>query len=699
MSKLRRGILQTACAFLVVFFSTDAVALNGKHVTLVNGKMLLSIIQNNAVTGSQTMGDDQIQAPQFSFDGTKIACWRNNGGKWYLSVMNVANNTFTNLMDISQWTSAAPKVAMGSIRWPAGDWIYFVRPDTAGLRCGEVWRVNSADPSKKELLVDYVKPTGSVPRAMYNFALTPDVRLAMAGLGTTSGMWMSWQPVHRFPPTGDDPLGQDNFLLELPNCNPCLAPTGAYAGRFLNGNHQSMYLYQWNNSNQTYVDATGFRSANGCDGHCISNVDIEGWSGQADWANTFEGPDWSVNSDRWLTMGISTPNNETIWTSVVFSWADRKAIRMTSSTTTSSPGGCLYVEGAANNVQRIDGTWSAIAPVTVIPRIDVAGSHSPYHITLSSSPAGAEIYYTTDGADPTQSSTHYTGPFSLSVPATSQTILKARAYLSGQGSSNVMRRFIYFDMTKSFALTCELWTGIPGKSITDLTSHPGYPGTPDRTWLAYDMTNQYGSPWTQVPDGSQFGYRVRGYLIPKVTGPYVLNYSDAFAAMIVRIGTSSDPASTVEYLNLPWQTGTPWTRSNPITLQAGVWHYLEVLVKGDDRWCELYTNWTSPYNANPAIMPMDSTPPIQSAAIDTRGGGATVVGGTSITVSGRDLRLAVRKDAPHDIRIVDSRGRTMFAIHGTGMKEYRVDLNGIAGVLFASIRCGNDVAVTRAVRR
>jgi hypothetical protein len=265
-----------------------------------------------------------------------------------------------------------------------------------------------------------------------------------------------------------------------------------------------------------------------------------------------------------------------------------------------------------------------------------------------------------------------------------------------------VQKLLYFDMTKSVGLTCELWTGIPGTLITDLTSHPGYPDSPDRTWLAYEMTNQYGNPWAQVQQGNNFGYRVRGYLIPEITGSYVLNYSVDHGAMSLRLGTSSNPASAVEIANAPFSSTEPAPvhHSNPITLQAGVWYYIEALCKGDQSiWTFIETSWTSPYGADLAMMPMDSTPPIQSAAIDTRGGGATAVGGTSITVSGRDLRLGVRKDGPHDIRIVDSRGRTMFAIHGTGMKEYRVDLDGVTGVLFARIRCGNDVAVTRAVRR
>jgi alpha-tubulin suppressor-like RCC1 family protein/predicted small metal-binding protein len=74
-------------------------------------------------------------------------------------------------------------------------------------------------------------------------------------------------------------------------------------------------------------------------------------------------------------------------------------------------------------------------PVVAQPTIDPNGGSYPGStvVTLSTVTAGADIYYTLDGNDPTTSSTHYTGPFSLSVTAT----LKARAYKAGSVESSV----------------------------------------------------------------------------------------------------------------------------------------------------------------------------------------------------------------------------------------------------------------------
>jgi len=54
-------------------------------------------------------------------------------------------------------------------------------------------------------------------------------------------------------------------------------------------------------------------------------------------------------------------------------------------------------------------------------------------VTISCPTDGAVIYYTTDGSDPTESSTAYTGPFELTATAT----VKARAYKSGMTPSNI----------------------------------------------------------------------------------------------------------------------------------------------------------------------------------------------------------------------------------------------------------------------
>jgi len=54
-------------------------------------------------------------------------------------------------------------------------------------------------------------------------------------------------------------------------------------------------------------------------------------------------------------------------------------------------------------------------------------------VSISSATVGATIYYTTNGDEPTDLSTEYTGPFALSIDTT----LKAIAYAVGLDPSSV----------------------------------------------------------------------------------------------------------------------------------------------------------------------------------------------------------------------------------------------------------------------
>jgi hypothetical protein len=607
---------------------TSASAMNGKYVTITGGNMALYTIQSSAVSGNQTLSSDQIISPCFSFDGTKIACWRNSGGKWYLSIMNVGSRTFINLLDISSWTATTPKAPMGGIRWPAGDWIYFIRPDGTTEVSGEVWRINSADPSKKEMILDYVKPTDPNPKRMFNFYLSPDVRLAMIGVARTSGQWTSYQPIHYFPPTDDDPFCREAMVFDLPNCNPCVAPTGSFSGRFKDGMHEAITLYQWNESAKTYSLMTTLPES-GCN---IRNIDLEAWSGASDWAGTFEAPDWAVNSDQWIVMEVglleSGGDLGKGCNSVAFSWKDQKCIKITNNGAGAKAStGSLFVEGgAANSWQDINNNWTSIQPIELLPRIDATGSVSPYRITLSSKPAGADLYYTTDGSDPTQSSTKYIGPVNISVPADRVLWLKAKAFMAGKTPSNLARKLLYPCAIKSVGLTCNLWKNVAGTQISDLLSNSRYPNNPDQTWIGPNLDNQFGNPWGYVQGDpySNFGYRLHGYVIAPMTGSYVFKLSSN-TSISLRLGTSSDPASAREVAQITLSTtsdpGSKVASSSPITLQAGNWYFIEQIVKGGAYWTYTGGSWqVSGQDMTPdmILMPADSVPhsPVRSIRPD-----------------------------------------------------------------------------------
>jgi hypothetical protein len=82
-------------------------------------------------------------------------------------------------------------------------------------------------------------------------------------------------------------------------------------------------------------------------------------------------------------------------------------------------------------------------PDVATPTLDPApGTYSADQIvTISCATAGAAVYYTTDGSDPTQSSTLYAGTFVVTSPTT----VKARGYRAAMDPSAIGEAYYYID--------------------------------------------------------------------------------------------------------------------------------------------------------------------------------------------------------------------------------------------------------------
>lgn len=89
--------------------------------------------------------------------------------------------------------------------------------------------------------------------------------------------------------------------------------------------------------------------------------------------------------------------------------------------------------------------YSGGTPMCATPVIDPAGGYkySSFNATITCATSGSTIYYTTDGSDPDNADTQYTGPISIS----STTTLKAKAYASGYDPSAVATATYTFPVT------------------------------------------------------------------------------------------------------------------------------------------------------------------------------------------------------------------------------------------------------------
>jgi Concanavalin A-like lectin/glucanases superfamily/Chitobiase/beta-hexosaminidase C-terminal domain len=89
--------------------------------------------------------------------------------------------------------------------------------------------------------------------------------------------------------------------------------------------------------------------------------------------------------------------------------------------------------GLTTRDYNITGSAPPITPTVASPTFSPSGGSftGSVSVTLQEAISGASIYYSTDGSTPTQSSTLYTGPFTL----TSSAIVKAIAFMSGSNPS------------------------------------------------------------------------------------------------------------------------------------------------------------------------------------------------------------------------------------------------------------------------
>ena len=157
--------------------------------------------------------------------------------------------------------------------------------------------------------------------------------------------------------------------------------------------------------------------------------------------------------------------------------------------------------------------------------------------------------------------------------------------LIAPGSTTSFNAFI---ITRGF-LRREVWLGIPGTTLPELTNLTRFPDAPD----AVSYVTQAETP---ARVGDNYGVRLSGFLLPPATGDYVFYLSsDNEGALFL----STDETSTGLRLiarEPAWNPSRQWTdapnqlsRGNPpvnvsapIRLESGRHYYLEALMKEGD---------------------------------------------------------------------------------------------------------------------
>jgi rhamnogalacturonan endolyase len=138
----------------------------------------------------------------------------------------------------------------------------------------------------------------------------------------------------------------------------------------------------------------------------------------------------------------------------------------------------------------------------------------------------------------------------------------------------------------------EWWAGLPGNTISDLTSSASYPEYP--TGRQY-LTKLEGP----VNRADNYGARISGYLYPSTSGQYVFWIASDDSSQLW-ISSDALPAHTSLAASVPDQTNLrqwdkyPQQQSVPVSLIAGHKYFIEVLHKENTGSDHLSVAWQGP---------------------------------------------------------------------------------------------------------
>ena len=147
----------------------------------------------------------------------------------------------------------------------------------------------------------------------------------------------------------------------------------------------------------------------------------------------------------------------------------------------------------------------------------------------------------------------------------------------------------------------EYFANISGNNISDLLNSPNYPNAP--------TTVSYPTSFKVAPSAqNNFGTRLRGYIIPTITGTYTFT-STSDDQSVVYLSPNAEPqfkqlicsilgsTGETEYTKYPSQT------SSPIYLVAGRYYYVEMLHKEGGGGDHMALHWQTPSNSTRTVVP------------------------------------------------------------------------------------------------
>lgn len=208
-------------------------------------------------------------------------------------------------------------------------------------------------------------------------------------------------------------------------------------------------------------------------------------------------------------------------------------------------------------------------------------------LTMTHPNSGGTIYYTTNGTDPRQSPSEGQAGEEILFAAENA----AKQVLVPTGPIRA----------PNGTVRAEIWTGIEGVAVSDLTNKPNYPATPNKT----EFWNSFQMPVINWSD--MYGTRVRGLLYPPTTGSYRFWIASDDNSQLW-LSTNTTPANAVKIAQVSsWTNQNEWgqyteQQSTLRTLQAGSVYYIEALQKEHGGGDNLSVAWSGPGISGPVVI-------------------------------------------------------------------------------------------------
>ncbi len=179
------------------------------------------------------------------------------------------------------------------------------------------------------------------------------------------------------------------------------------------------------------------------------------------------------------------------------------------------------------------------------------------------------------------------------------------------------------------SILAEVFKGITGSWVTDLTKNAKYPNSPDE---------RYQLKSTEIPSnaGDNYGTRIRGYVYPPVSGVYRFNLaSDEWSEVYLSTDRTPEkkdllcfvPAATDYY---EWRKFPDYQLSRPVSLVKGQSYYLEIRYKESGWRDHLALAWLCPGKTNFEVIDGAFLAPLTLA--DKAPPTITLTGGNAVTV-------------------------------------------------------------------